>query len=258
MKRLTRFSAKTYIMKNSILAISAICIQHVLHAQHNFHASLDFGISDLVVERTGDYNLLHWNKLENKLSPSYTFEIGYGYALKSFILETGLRYSAINGRQQETMNMPTQFPQGSTLKFTENIQRTAQYIQIPLTINYKYQNLQLGLGMYAAWMASNSYTSEVRENDGLIMSMGSGNDLKRFDYGYLAKLGMDINDRFSLFLNATIGLPNVNTFNMRNGIISSFGWTDMDNSMFLVKDELRMRQFTLGLRYRIFQKNKES
>jgi len=218
-------------------------------AQHSFHGSIDFGVSDLVVERDANFAFLSNNKLNNRYNASHAMELGYGYSWKSLRFETGLRYSVINSWQEETISYNSFNGQFSMpIQVTDEITRKAQYLQVPLSVNYKYQNIQIGVGMYAAYMASNSYWSEMHAEDGFIFSSGSGNDLKRFDYGYLAKLGIDVNDRFSIFLQATVGLPNVNSDAMRNNFEQ---FLQLPPEFGQVQDQLRVRQFTLGLRYNL-------
>jgi hypothetical protein len=61
-----------------IIAVSFLLFAgHFAMAQHSFHGSLEFGISDLIVERDMNFAYLSNNKLSNRYNASHSLELGY-------------------------------------------------------------------------------------------------------------------------------------------------------------------------------------
>lgn len=231
-------------MKTIMLSGFAIMNTCILFSQHHVDLSLSNGISRISSVNSNEEEAMSRAKITDGQNWSFNAGAHYNYTFQKWNLETGLTYSLIQGNTTEQFHVYTQI-QGVDYDYELNTKREIHYLKIPVTLNYRFDQLELGVGVYGAYRLTNSSWIKGYINSDPAIFQGGGNNVRKFDAGVSCQLKYKLDAKYDFCIAANAGLIDISNGLEKGAPNFFFGFEAHQRT-------LKTRQLTIGLIYHLF------
>lgn len=233
-------------MKSYILATLTLATSFAANSQHHVDFSMHAGTSTINSMHTDLEQSQSRTRIEDLQKWSFDFGANYAYQFNKWMVRCGISFCSIKGETLESFTVYPLFHDDGFPSLIElSTTRTASYLRIPLTINYQYDKVQLGVGVYGAYLLTNSVWAAGYNNSDPMLFQGSGNTLAKFDVGVMAEISYQLDEKFDLLVAANAGMVDISNGSEQGAVQYIYGLEPHQRS-------LRNRQLTAGLRYHLF------
>jgi len=224
-------------MKKLTLLFLFSILQSILHCQHDFGLKAGFGLSKLVAER----HLMNPTKFI--FTPSWQAGCFYNFNLnKTSLIGVELLFVQIESTEHAKFIYTDALGNPLGVDGSINTDYHLSYLSVPIYYGLKLKKLAIHLGIQAGLAVTNSahQKTETPYNGQILRSETTGKmNIDKYDAGIKGALIYNLSKRFSVEAGYYCGVNNI----MSNNAPSEWNW--------------KIQQITLGLRYKIFTKDRK-
>ena len=231
-------------MRKIMLSGFAIMNTCILFSQHHMNLSLSNGISRISSVNSNEEEGMSRAKITDGQNWSLNGSANYYFSFRKWNIETGLTYSFIQGNTTEQFHVYTQ-TQGVDFDYELNTKRGIHYMKIPVSVNYRFDRLELGVGIYGAYRLTNSSWIKGYINSDPAIFQGGGNNLRKFDSGVICQLKYKLDAKYDFLISANAGLIDISNEVEKGAPNFFFGFEAHQRT-------LKTRQLTIGVIYHLF------
>lgn len=231
-------------MKRILLSAIGLIATAQLSAQHQLDLSVNAGIGKIALI-SSPMNDLTGTRVADFSSPTYALNAHYSYSFGDFSIESGIRFNQVKGKHTEGINFTEIELDGSfrTIEKDYTSLRKTSYLSIPLTFNYKIENLTIGAGVYAGYLIRSEHTL-LEYTNGELAGFQSVSNMSKLDFGLTAHADFALSDRASIIISTNYGLADIS-----NG--KELGASYYFSQFNPVQRDLKIRQVLVGLKFRL-------
>lgn len=238
---------------SKVFLLAMSCLFGVLStAQSEFNLSAHFGVGKMSNSQENDWHNMQ-TELKTRLSFSTDISANYRYSFDYIFLQSGISFSYISGKQQESLPVIS-VPSMNEAEIISEKKLSVYYLGIPITGNFKWNQFDVGVGIKPNFRLTNSFDSKTystNPTDGINQAVNSysysgGNNMRRTDLGLIGRAGYDVNDWISIELSGYWGLLDVGN-NFDQGVLYDI----MQDPQLSESRTQKNRQLLVGLKFRL-------
>ncbi len=202
-------------------------------SQHDFGVKVNGGVSKITSKFNSDITTQKFYFV-----PSGQAGFFYSFSIKKSFIGAETLFSQIEGK--ERLSIPIVDNNGNSAgEDLDIVYRHISYLSLPIYYGFKFKKLIINLGIQSS-LALASSGEERGQFGGIVVSNNFTKlNIDNYDFGIRAGIFVSLSKKFSLEVNYYYGINNI-----------------LSNSVNIPNWSWKVQQATIGIRYKLFSKEK--